>query len=328
MNDQSPAVPTGEAEDALSDVLRLIRLKGCVYFLSDFSAPWGMRMEVAPVAQFHLVARGQCWLVMGGERRLLSSGDVVLFPHGAAHALCDDPQSACVPGIDVLRAIKAGEGPFQSSDRQSSDRQSGDPSTRLLCGHFEFDREMPHPLVRELPGLIHIEGMARRQPGWLDAIAPMLVGESANAEPGAETIVDRLAKVLFIQVLRTFLATQRRNHGFLAALTDRRINRALKIIHSSVETELTLVEIARAVGMSRSNLAARFKAVLGMAPMAYLASWRMLRAKELLRAPESSLAQVAGYVGYSSEAAFSRAFKRTFRQSPSDYRRSLSAHGD
>jgi len=238
-----------QSHDALSDILRLIRLKGCVYFQSDFTSPWGMEMGASLFAQYHVVVRGQCWLTLNGERHLLATGDVVLLPQGDAHALLDDPATIPRPGIEILTAIQSGMRPFQD----------GETTARLLCGHFEFDRKMNHPFVRDLPRLIHIEGMGKGPPNWLEAITPMLVGETGAEQPGTDTIVERLAEVLLIQVLRAHLLDQTEEHGFLAALVDTRINGALKFIHIGADRDMTLADVARAVGMSRSGLAVRFK---------------------------------------------------------------------
>ncbi|MBT3558812.1 MAG: AraC family transcriptional regulator [Rhodospirillales bacterium] len=300
-------------QDALSDILRLIRLKGCVYFQSDFSSPWGMEMGNSPFAQYHVVIRGQCWLVLDGERHLLSSGDVVLIPDGDAHTLQDDPETETIPGLEVLSSIQSGTQPFQE----------GEETVRLLCGHFEFDRTMNHPFVRDLPRLIHIKGMGNKQPNWIEGIAPVLVGKSGGEQLGTETIVERLAEVLLIQVIREYLLEQSEEHGFLAALGDKRINNALKVIHVRANHDLTLSDIAKEVGMSRSGLAARFKELVGDTPMNYLTTWRMLRAKDILKSATMPMMEVAESVGYASEAAFSRAFKREHKITPSAYRHSV-----
>lgn len=304
-----------QTQDALSDILRLVRLKGCVYFQSDFPSPWGMEMGAGPFAQFHLVVRGQCWLTLDGARHHLATGDIVVLPHGDAHALLDDPATAAKPGRDVLAAIQSGKPPFPM----------GEATARLLCGHFEFDRDLNHALFTDLPRLIWIKGMGRTQPGWLEAITPILVGETGAGQPGADTIAERLAEVLLIQVLRTHLLQhaleKSAGHGFLAALGDRQINGALKYIHLGTNHDLTLDEIAKSVGMSRSSLAARFRELVGDTPMNYLTSWRMLKAKDILKSGSLPLVEVAERVGYKSEAAFSRAFKRECDQSPSSYRR-------
>jgi len=301
----------GMSDDALSDILRLVRLKGCVYFQSDFSPPWGMHMEKGAFAQFHLVVRGQCWLRHDNDDHQLSQGDIAVLPHGDGHALSDTPASPTRPGPEVLAAIRSGRPTFGD----------GLPGARLLCGHFEFERELNHPLIRDLSPLILVKGIGHRQPGWLETIIPMLIGEAGAGQPGADTVVERLAEVLLIQVLRTHMMAQTEDIGFLAAIGDRRINGALKYIHLSTENDITLADIARTVGMSRSSLAVRFKELVGDTPMNYLTNWRLLRAKDMIMTGNIPLAEVAEQVGYTSEAAFSRAFKREYDQSPSAFRR-------
>lgn len=297
--------------DTLSDVLNLMRLRGCVYFLRNFAAPWGMEMPSGSNAQFHMVVRGRCWLRFDDERIELASGDVVVFPRGEAHLLLDDPNSIPSPGIRVLEAHAARQPIFVGSGEKA----------RLLCGHFEFDRAFRHPLAAELPRLIHIKGLSSEQPDWFEAVTHVLIRETGADEPGATTVVDRLAEVLFIQVLRAYLIQSRPVCGFLAAIGDGQINRALRAIHEAAGTEVTLADIAREAGMSRSNLALRFKEILGETPMDYLTRWRMLKAQELLRTSDQPLLDIAERVGYKSEAAFSRAFKRQFEQSPGTFRR-------
>ena len=306
------------SDDPISDILRLIRLKGCVYFQSDFSSPWGMEMGAGPFAQYHAVLRGQCWLTLEGERHLLEAGDVVVLPQGDAHVLVDSPATATKPGMEVLSAIQSGQKPFSD----------GETSARLLCGHFEFDRTMNHPFVRDLPRLIHVKSTSNGEPNWLEAITPMLAGGTGTEQPGTNTIVERLAEVLLIQVLRSCLLDQSGEHGFLAALGDRHINEALKYIHVGADRDITLADVARAVGLSRSGLATRFKELVGDTPMNYLTSWRMLKAREMLQSASVPLVEVAERVGYTSESAFSRAFKREHGQSPGAFRHSIERSGN
>jgi AraC-like DNA-binding protein len=306
------------SDDPISDILRLIKLKGCVYFQSDFSSPWGMEMGADSFAQYHAVLRGQCWLTLDGERHLLETGDVVVLPRGDAHDLVDSPATATRPGMEVLSAIQSGQKPFPD----------GETTARLLCGHFEFDRTMNHPFVRDLPRLIHVKSSKNGEANWLEAITPMLAGDNGAEQPGTNTIVERLAEVLLIQVLRSYLLDQSGEFGFLAALGDRHINGALRFIHVGADRDITLADVARAVGLSRSGLASRFKELVGDTPMNYLTSWRMLKAREILQSGRVPLVEVAERVGYTSESSFSRAFKREHGQSPGAFRHSVERSGD
>lgn len=305
--------------DVLSDVLRTIRLSGCVYFRSDFAAPWGMAVDTHHIAQFHMVVRGQCWLRMpkAAASVLLSAGDIVVFPFGDAHAISDQPDSPCAPGMEVLEAYREGKPMFQGESA----------NTTLVCGHFEFDRGVSHPLLHGLPPFIHIKSTDRHQLSWLQIASNIITQETDSGHPGSEVVVDRLAEVLFIQVLRTYMLQSAHSNGYLAALQDRHISEALRIIHEEPQASLTLDGIARRVGMSRSAFAARFKQLAGVPPMVYITDWRMLKARELLKSTHLPLPSISSKVGYASEAAFNRAFKRRFRQSPGTMRRALQNAG-
>lgn len=297
--------------DVLSDILQLIRLEGTVYFQSDFSAPWGMTMPGSPVAQFHMVVRGQCWLYTDSlsEPMPLVGGDVVVFPHGDAHWLANSPDETRMSGRAVLQAYQNGRPLFQNST----------VCTTLVCGHFGFDRELHHPLLQALPPFIHLKGSEQHADSRLDTAVSLIICETRNPQPGSAVITDRLAEVLFIQIVRTFMA-QSQSGGFLQALRDKEIGKALQIIHAQPEAPLTLAGIAQEIGMSRSTFAGRFKTIVGMTPMRYITGWRMQKARELLRDTNQPLTAVALQVGYQSQAAFIRAFQREFKQNPSAVR--------
>jgi AraC-like DNA-binding protein len=301
--------------DALSDILRLIRLQSTVYFRSDFHSPWGMNMDASSVAQFHIVVRGFCYLNFEESATpvLLSTGDIVLFPHGTAHWLADDPANKKIPGHKVLESIKNNQ-PVFKGDRVS---------TTLVCGHFEFDRDLEHPFFEALPQVIHISGMANTEVNWIESVTGIILKEVNSTYPGSDVVVDRLAEVLFIQVLRYYMRQQNVTKGFFAALLDRQINIALKLIHSNPEISWTLETIAKEIGMSRSAFAARFKFLVGETPLEYITKWRMTRARELLKNPQKPLIVIAEQVGYTSEAAFNRAFKRIFKHNPGFMRRTM-----
>jgi len=305
--------------DALSDILRLIRLRSTVYFRSDFQSPWGMKMDASSVAQFHIVVRGSCYLNFAESEApvLLSTGDIVVFPHGEEHWLADDPANKKIPGQKVLESIKNNLPAFQG-DRVS---------TTLVCGHFEFDRDLNHPFFEALPQLIHLSSMTNTEVNWIESVTGIIMQEVNSSHPGSDVIVDRLAEVLFIQVLRYYMRQQNVTKGFFAALTDTQINNALKLIHSKPENSWTLENIAKEIGMSRSAFAARFKMLVGDTPLEYITKWRMTKARELLKNPQKPLIVIAEQVGYTSEAAFNRAFKRVFKHNPGYIRRTMLTNG-
>lgn len=301
--------------DALSDILKFIKLKSSVYFRKDFASPWGMEIGKSPFAQFHLVVRGHCYFHTKEmkEPSELYAGDIVIFPDGEPHWLADNPKNKKVPGISVVEAHQKKKELFK-----------GDKiSTTLICGHFEFDKEFDHPFLQALPKIIKITDTARRQLSWLETATNVIMQETDSEEAGSEVVVTRLAEVLFIQVIRSYMLQNKLPDGYLAALNDRQINNALKLIHSDPKNNWTLENIAKNIGMSRSSFAARFKQLVGITPINYLTSWRMNKAKELIKNHQLPLIEVAENVGYSSEASFNRAFKKQFRINPGAMRRAL-----
>lgn len=301
--------------DALSDILKLIRLKSSVYFRKDFASPWGMEIGKSPFAQFHLVVRGHCYLQTDDMKdpKDLYAGDIVVFPKGKSHWLADNPVSKKIPGIKVVEAHENNETLFEGEKL----------STTLICGHFEFDKDFQHPFLQSLPELIHITDTERRQLSWLETATQVIMQEADSDEPGSEVVVNRLAEVLFIQILRIYIVQSNINTGYLAALKDKQIHNALSLIHHDPKSSWTLESIARTIGMSRSAFAARFKQLTGNTPMNYLANWRMNIAKEIIKEQHLSLIEIAEKVGYSSQASFNRAFKKQFRLNPGAMRRAL-----
>jgi AraC-like DNA-binding protein len=287
-----------------------------VYFKADFCSPWGMAVPAKEVAAFHLVVAGACWLRVGGSApRALGPGHVVLFPRGRAHALSHPREAEAWPAEEVVGRLSEGSSGLRFGE-------AGGETTRLVCGHFSYQGEGLHPFFTTLPEVLEVQLPQGEQASWLTAAAELAAAESASAERGAAVVVDRLAETLLLQTLRVFLATNPHAQGFLAAVEDPALGRALASIHASCQRSWTVEELARESGISRSSFAERFKTQVGESPMRYLARWRMIRARELLADPSLTASAVAGRVGYASEFAFSRAFKRIWGQGPGALRRS------
>lgn len=302
--------------DALTDILRSLRLRGGVYFRCDFSAPWGMAIRPSQVAEFHLVTRGQCWLRLKSRKDAipLVAGDVVVFPHGDAHAIVDAPRSHAVPAEKIV-----GD---QSVEHYGPVVFGGDGITAsFLCGYFEFDRSARHPLVAALPPLIHVRGFGASDFAWLQTTVSFIAHETREPCPGAEAVVNRLVEILFIQILRAHIESTHAPPGILAALADRQIAAALSLLHGAPEKPWSLASLGRQVAMSRSAFADRFARLVGRPPMEYLAQRRMEKARELLLGSGTNTAAVAQKVGYRSEAAFSKAFKKIVGIGPGAFRR-------
>lgn len=305
--------------DVLSDILASIHLGGGVQFHCELSAPWGMELKPAPVAQFHLVTRGSCWLRVPGQREpiALRSGDLVAFLDGGAHRLLDAPGTRARPVEEIAHGQDLERyGPLVHG--------GGGLPASVLCGYFEFDRDSRHPLVAALPPMIHLRDTDRSELAWLQTTLNFMVNETKAARPGAAAVVNRLVGVLFIQMVRTHLEQSRTPPTLLSAIADRRIGAALQVMHQKPQHPWTLEALARSAGMSRSAFAARFREFAGQTPMQYLTFWRMQVARKLLGETRLATAAIAERSGYESEAAFSKAFKKVIGVGPGAYRRQAS----
>jgi AraC-like DNA-binding protein len=312
--------------DTLSEVLRAVRLTGAVFFNVDATAPWVADSpagdEIGPhimpgvehVIEYHMVAAGSCWGgLVGGEAVHLETGDVIVFPQGDAHVMSSAPGMRGDPD-DFPRDAGARKLPIAMSIQGG-----GVERTNLICGFLGCDARPFNPLLSALPRVIHL----RRGTGSAHAhFIELALAESDAQRPGSSSVLARLSELLFIEVVRRYLAMlPAENVGWLAGLRDDGIGRVLAKIHERPTHEWTLDELAREVGMSRSVLAERFAHFVGIPPMQYLAQWRMQLASTLLSSTSLSLAEIAERVGYGSEAALSRAYKRWVGVAPADWRR-------
>jgi len=299
--------------DILSDILSKVKLSSVVYFKSDFSEPWGMDVPKGPFAQFHIVTKGQCVLKTKEKSIRLFAGDIVVFPFGASHWLANNEKSKRYQGQDVVQSILSGKSLFEG----------GQLSTTLVCGHFEFDRSLDHPFIKELPSIIHIKDTDLKQFSWLKSITDLVIEEAGKEQSGSGVIVNKLGEILFVHTLRAFIEKNKSKDGFIAAIQDERISKVLKEIHSSAQQDWNLEQLAQIGGMSRTGFANRFKSLTGETPFNYITQWRLLKAKELLEESSLSVGEIAEQVGYQSEAAFNRVFKKRISQTPLKYRQSI-----
>lgn len=297
--------------DVFSDVFDLIKLKSCVYFQRDFCGSWSMRIEGTGFAQFHVLTRGTCVLETDGAWHDCSVGDVLLFPHGLGHTLADRPCHDPVPGPHALASF-AGDEPLFTN---------GNATTRLICGHYEYRMHHGHPLITDLPSVVHLKSTDTLSRAEAGSVLPLLMNELSQDQPGASSIAGRCAEILLIQTLRRFYAEDHRRVGFLAGLADPRLQKAVALMHRDAARPLGLRELAREAAMSRSSFADLFREKTGMPPIEYLARWRMLTAGNLLQNTDRPIVDIALSVGYESDISFARAFKREFGTTPATYRR-------
>ena len=296
--------------DTLSDVLSKIKLSSVIYFKSDFSKPWGMEIPKGPFAQFHIVTAGECVLKTKNKLVHLYTGDIVIFPFGKSHWLANDEKSKRYNGREVVESIIAGTSVFEGDNL----------STTLVCGHFKFDRSIDHPFIKELPSIICISNDDQRQFSWLKNIASLVIEEAEKEQSGSSIIVNKLGEVLFVHALRAYIKKNKSDKGFIAAMQDERISRALKEIHNSPHKRWKIEQLAQLAAMSRTSFANKFKELIGETPFNYITKWRLLRAKELLEESNLTVGEIAEQVGYQSEAAFNRVFKKRVLLTPLKFR--------
>jgi len=300
--------------DALSKVLEFIKLKSAVYFKSDFSSPWGMEISKGPYAQFHMLVRGKCLLKTEQRTIELYAGDIVIFPFGDSHWLADAEDSQKEDGLKVVESIWDNDPLFEGDDF----------STTLICGHFEFDRNIEHSFIKSLPTFMHITDMERKEFSWLETISNLIIQESGSTNIGNAVTINRLAEVLFIHAIRAYILKKKEETGFFAALKDPKLSTVLKLVHNNPEKNWTLEKLSAEAGMSRTLFANKFRDIVGETPLHYITNWRILKAKQFLTESSASIIEVAEKVGYSSEAAFNRAFKKKVLKTPAAYRRATS----
>lgn len=313
--------------DTLSDVLRAVRLTGAVYFTIDASSPWVVETMpgadiaahvgagVEHVINYHVVTSGSGWAALVDEPAFrLEAGDVIVFPQGDRHVLSSQPGMRARPEIDFYAAANAQRVPLCLS------LKGGGPDVaRITCGFLGCDARPFNPLLAALPPVIHMPAsrLARSAAHPLLALA---LEESTAPRPGSAGVLSRLSELLFLEVVRFFM-DQTAAGGWFAGLRDPVVGRALGKLHERPAEPWTLGGLAKEAGASRSVLAERFAQLVGMAPMQYLARWRMQIAAHLLRTSDAGLGEIAERVGYGSEPALSRAFKRELGVAPAFYRR-------
>jgi len=308
--------------DALADILKTLRISTKTYSCNDFSSPWGMQIDKSDVGMFHVVISGSCWLTLGKDKKIrLDTGDIVAFPTGGSHGISDMPESKRIPGETVVTQLLNHENPF------ACNTQKPDNITSLMCGSFTHDSTLNHPFLRDLPCFIHIKSVETPELEWLRMLMKVLACESTNQNPGSSVIVDRLTEVLFIQLLRTHIKNNAKEQCsknsmcYLSALNDPQIGQALNLIHSESSARLTVEKLGSSVAMSRTAFTDKFSRLIGIPPKTYLLNWRMQKAKTKLETSNAQMYDIAEYSGYSSEAAFSKAFKSFFNITPGKVRR-------
>ena len=331
--------------DVLSDVLRVVRLTSAVFFTARLTSPWSiasppsdhlvrfLRLRAESIALFHVLVEGQCWVSMDGYTPLkMAARDVIIFPHGDPHIMCSHLGAKPQPIGQLL--------PSQPSDEiPQFDHGGGGNATRFVCGYLHCDQRF-NPLIGALPPMLCVrggdtasQGEATKRTdvalldadGWLASTLRHTIEEADGMRSGSSAMLARLTELLYVEVLRRYMQQLPSGHrGWLAGVKDPEVGRALRLLHAKPKHQWTVEDLAREVGVSRSGLAQRFTELTGEAPMRYLTSWRIQLAKHLILQADLSIAEVADRVGYESEAAFNRAFKRHVGTPPVAWRKKSS----
>jgi AraC-like DNA-binding protein len=312
-----PALDPWPPADPLGEALHLLRMHGAYYCRSELTAPWGMTLPpMDGYVWFHVVTAGEVRLESGeAEPRPLRPGDLALVPHGDGHTLRSD---AGVAAPDILDLDLE-----QVSDRYEILRHGdGGAPTTLICGAVRFAHPAARRLVEVLPEIIYVAAPEAAQLEWMQSSFGLMAAEARARRPGGEAIITRLADILVVQAIRSWIETDpAARSGWLGALRDPQIGRALSLIHRDPARAWTVAALAEELAMSRSAFAARFTELVGEPAMQYVTRWRMQVALDSLTAEGATVAELAQRLGYRSEAAFARAFKREIGQSPGAVKR-------
>ncbi len=309
--------PLPATADPLSETLHLLRLDGTLYCRAELTAPWGVRVpRLEGFMTFQVVTHGQGWLeVEGLPPRRLTPGSLTLLPHGVEHCMRSAQGVDAQPLFDIPVE--------QISERYEIMRYGGGGElTRATYGVMRFDHVAARRLFELLPTVLHIDSWDDAAGGWLQSTLRFITHEASMLRPGGETVITRLADILVVQAIRSWLdSAPEARVGWLAALRDEQVGRALACMHREPQRDWTVPALAKEVGMSRSGFSARFTRLVGESAMRYLARWRLQLARTRIADTTEAIATIAAEFGYRSEASFGRAFKRMFGVSPGSLRR-------
>jgi AraC-like DNA-binding protein len=313
--------------DVLSEVLKVVKLQGALFYNGEFSAPWcvnassarALARHFAPQAEhviiFHLLTEGRAFCRLeNGEQVALSAGDLVMIPHGDRHVMGNGSTAIAVNDSEELAEVIAqGLNLWRMG--------GGGEITRFVCGYMACDPELSKAFLGGLPPVFKVSIRNDASGRWLENSIRFSVSEVGTPRPGSEAVLARLSEVLFVEALRAYIASlPAEQTGWLAGTRDAEVGKTLALMHRNPSHPWTLAELAKEAGVSRSVLAERFRHYLNETPMAYLMRWRLQMGAQMLASTNYSVAQIAAEAGYESEAAFNRAFKRAFAAPPARFR--------
>lgn len=307
--------------DLLSDILSQLKLSGTLYFRTSFTSPWSVKVpSFEKVSRFHFAHRGRCLVRINHAEDpvILNQGDLILITQGAPHTLFCDPSTED-------QAIQLDQVVADSGFTGQGTLVYGEPGTshetQLICGHFAFDKHAKHPLIDALPAFIHIKNYGETAGNWMESTLKVIGAEAGQNNMGSDLIALKMSEIIYTQLIRNYLASNNNSETALAGFSDPAMTKVLQAIHQSPQHPWTLIELTSTAGLSRTALLNRFSQYLSMSPNTYITQWRMQLAQQRLLDSNTSIIDIAESVGYQSEAAFGRVFKKHFAVAPATYRR-------
>jgi AraC-like DNA-binding protein len=303
--------------DVLAESLRTLQMKTEVYGRLELSAPWGIKLDLSHPGYFHAVSRGSCWLEIEGKRIALAAGDWVFILGGSSHVLRDSPKTRSRPLPEIYATHGGRCGGILRYGGQGT-------QTTLISFSFGFRGTWLNPVLAALPRVLHVKGDGFVATRWVESVVQLVAAEMEAGRPAHEIVVTRLADVLFVHALRAHIqALPTEEGGWLRALEDPQLGLVLQQLHERPSYPWTVKAMAKVASMSRSMFAARFQRIIGESPLTYLTRWRMHSAIQMMAESNESLVSIAGAVGYETDGAFGKTFKRYVGSTPGTYRRQL-----
>jgi len=326
---EPPGMTIIDGMDALSDVLHVLRLSGAVFLDAEFTSPWcvssnsHLNGDHTHTVFFHWLIEGRCKarLKAGGEVFEIAAGDLLMMPNDATHLMGSDLQMDAIDAASLVQLTTA-----NSNGLTRLAYGGGGETTRFVCGFLSCDKRLCRPVLDALPGMLRVPFGNDPTAAWFKSLLQLGTEETTAKRPGSDTVLAKLSELLFVEAIRRYGEALPTEHtGWLAGLRDRYVGKALTHMHQRPGHAWTMDLLASEVGLSRSALAQRFTDLIGQPPMQYLTRWRLTVAAQRLRSDPTNLASIAEQIGYDSEAAFNRAFKREFGMPPATWRKTQGA---
>ncbi|MEH6586181.1 MAG: AraC family transcriptional regulator [Halioglobus sp.] len=304
-----PLNHTATEMEVLDDILETLRFRGSIFFHSTLAAPWGMSLTSSATPRFHVALEGGFYVGTSDSQVSVQPMEIVMLPAGDMHWIADQENRKLVPSERAGQACEMGQALFQK----------GDITNRLMCGVVEYDDAISHPIISALPSIFLVSDIHSEDSIWMTV--KQIDTEIIRGGNKKSSIIDRLTEVLFIQLIKQHITEDEHLQGFLSALRDPRMGKALQLIHKNPELHWTLEMIGEEVGMSRATLQRKFKSELDMSPIMYLNRWRIAKAYQLVKYSSRSLDRIAGSIGFSDARTMRTAFQRQYGITPSELRR-------